>query len=62
VDLSTNFSNPFLKEVIHVYAVLFHTNVCVDADGDRNLFLWHGTQKLFGIPIAMPMELPAFVV
>jgi putative oxidoreductase len=26
------------------------------------LFLWHGTQKLFGIPVAMPMELPAFVI
>jgi putative oxidoreductase len=26
------------------------------------LFLWHGTQKLFGVPVAMPMELPAFVI
>lgn len=26
------------------------------------LFLWHGTQKLFEIPVAMPMELPAFVI
>jgi putative oxidoreductase len=26
------------------------------------LFLWHGTQKLFAIPVAMPMELPPFVI
>ncbi len=26
------------------------------------LFLWHGTQKLFSFPVAMPMELPAFVI
>ena len=25
------------------------------------LFLWHGTQKLFGFPVARPAELPAFV-
>jgi putative oxidoreductase len=25
------------------------------------LFLWHGAQKLFGIPIAMPGEVPAFI-
>jgi putative oxidoreductase len=25
------------------------------------LFLWHGTQKLFGIPIAIPGEVPAFI-
>ncbi len=25
------------------------------------LFLWHGTQKLFGIPGGMPGEMPAFV-
>jgi putative oxidoreductase len=23
------------------------------------LFLWHGTQKLFSFPGAMPMEVPA---
>lgn len=26
------------------------------------LFLWHGTQKLFGFPAPMPMEAPAFIV
>ena len=26
------------------------------------LFLWHGTQKLFSIPSAPPMEVPAFVI
>jgi putative oxidoreductase len=26
------------------------------------LFLWHGTQKLFSFPVAMPMEVPAFVI
>ncbi|MGP0593816.1 DoxX family protein [Nitrospira sp. T9] len=26
------------------------------------LFLWHGTQKLFAFPTAMPMEAPAFVI
>lgn len=26
------------------------------------LFLWHGTQKLLGFPIAMPMEAPAFII
>jgi putative oxidoreductase len=26
------------------------------------LFLWHGTQKLFSFPGAMPMEVPAFVI
>ncbi len=26
------------------------------------LFLWHGTQKLFGFPKAMPMEAPAFII
>ncbi|GJL56466.1 MAG: hypothetical protein NPIRA02_35980 [Nitrospirales bacterium] len=26
------------------------------------LFLWHGTQKLFGFPTSMPMEAPDFVV
>ncbi len=26
------------------------------------LFLWHGTQKLFNLPMPPPMELPAFVV
>jgi putative oxidoreductase len=26
------------------------------------LFLWHGTQKLFGFPVPMPGEAPAFVV
>lgn len=26
------------------------------------LFLWHGAQKLFGIPIPPPMQLPGFVV
>ncbi|WNM64100.1 DoxX family protein [Candidatus Nitrospira neomarina] len=26
------------------------------------LFLWHGTQKLFGFPTAMPMEAPAFII
>lgn len=26
------------------------------------LFLWHGTQKLFAIPVAMPMEVPPFVI
>jgi putative oxidoreductase len=25
------------------------------------LFLWHGAQKLFGIPSAMPGEIPAFI-
>jgi uncharacterized membrane protein YphA (DoxX/SURF4 family) len=25
------------------------------------LFLWHGTQKLFGYPVAVPVELPALV-
>lgn len=25
------------------------------------LFLWHGAQKLFGIPIAIPGEVPAFI-
>jgi putative oxidoreductase len=25
------------------------------------LFLWHGTQKLFGIPSAMPGGVPAFI-
>ena len=25
------------------------------------LFLWHGAQKLFGIPIPMPGEVPAFI-
>ena len=25
------------------------------------LFLWHGTQKLFGIPIAMPGGVPPFI-
>lgn len=25
------------------------------------LFLWHGTQKLFGFPIAMPGGVPAFI-
>lgn len=25
------------------------------------LFLWHGAQKLFGIPSAMPVEIPAFI-
>ena len=26
------------------------------------LFLWHGTQKLFAVPTALPMEVPAFVI
>ncbi len=26
------------------------------------LFLWHGTQKLLGFPVPMPMEAPAFVI
>jgi putative oxidoreductase len=26
------------------------------------LFLWHGAQKLFGIPIAMPVDVPAFII
>jgi len=26
------------------------------------LFLWHGTQKLFGFPAPMPPEAPAFIV
>jgi putative oxidoreductase len=26
------------------------------------LFLWHGTQKLFGFPTAMPMEVPGFII
>ena len=26
------------------------------------LFLWHGTQKLFGFPTPMPMEAPAFII
>jgi putative oxidoreductase len=26
------------------------------------LFLWHGTQKLFGFPTVMPMEAPAFII
>jgi len=26
------------------------------------LFIWHGTQKLFGFPTAMPMEVPSFIV
>ena len=26
------------------------------------LFLWHGTQKLFGIPIALPGDAPAFII
>ena len=25
------------------------------------LFLWHGAQKLFGIPSAMPADVPAFI-
>ena len=25
------------------------------------LFLWHGSQKLFGFPIAMPAGVPAFI-
>ena len=25
------------------------------------LFLWHGAQKLFGFPVAMPGEIPAFI-
>lgn len=25
------------------------------------LFLWHGTQKLFGFPLRMPGEVPAYV-
>jgi putative oxidoreductase len=25
------------------------------------LFLWHGSQKLFGFPVAMPMEAPAHI-
>ena len=27
-----------------------------------SLFLWHGTQKLFSFPSAMPFEAPTFVV
>ena len=26
------------------------------------LFLWHGTQKLFSFPAALPMEVPALVI
>jgi len=26
------------------------------------LFLWHGTQKLFGFPTAMPAGVPAFII
>jgi putative oxidoreductase len=26
------------------------------------LFLWHGAQKLFGIPTAMPGDVPAFII
>lgn len=26
------------------------------------LFLWHGTQKLFGYPTPMPMEAPPFII
>jgi putative oxidoreductase len=26
------------------------------------LFLWHGTQKLFGFPVAMPPDVPAFII
>jgi len=26
------------------------------------LFLWHGAQKLFGIPSGMPGEAPAFII
>ena len=26
------------------------------------LFLWHGTQKLFGFPAPMPFEAPGFIV
>jgi len=26
------------------------------------LFLWHGAQKLFGIPSAMPAGVPAFII
>lgn len=26
------------------------------------LFLWHGTQKLFAIPIGMPPGVPAFII
>ena len=26
------------------------------------LFLWHGTQKLFAFPVAMPFEAPDFIV
>jgi putative oxidoreductase len=26
------------------------------------LFLWHGSQKLFGIPIALPGAAPAFII
>lgn len=26
------------------------------------LFLWHGTQKLFGYPIPMPEGVPAFII
>lgn len=26
------------------------------------LFLWHGTQKLFGVPMPAPPEMPAFVI
>lgn len=25
------------------------------------LFLWHGAQKLFGIPMPMPVQVPAFI-
>lgn len=26
------------------------------------LFLWHGTQKLFSVPMPPPMQLPSFVI
>ncbi len=26
------------------------------------LFLWHGTQKLFGVSLAAPTQLPDFVI
>ena len=26
------------------------------------LFLWHGTQKLFSFPAALPMDVPTFVI
>jgi putative oxidoreductase len=26
------------------------------------LFLWHGAQKLFGIPTAMPADVPEFII